>query len=113
MEGEENKESQEYQSNGQGKQTKQIRTLRIIIKGKVQGVGFRFFLRQKALLLGINGYAMNKNDGSLEVIAQSRDNNALKKFVLECKRGPMLAVIEDVVVEEINETRGYEGFNIR
>ena len=90
-----------------------MKTLRIVISGRVQGVGFRYFLRQKAQLLGITGYAENKPDNTLEVVAQSENEEQLKEFIKECRRGPILAVVDKVSVSEVNSDRNYSFFDIR
>ncbi|MEM2121931.1 MAG: acylphosphatase [Candidatus Woesearchaeota archaeon] len=90
-----------------------MKTLRIIIKGRVQGVGFRFFARQKAQLYGIKGFARNLSDGSLEIIAQSSDDKKLESFLKECKRGPLLASVEDFKFEEIVPDKEYSFFDIK
>ncbi len=90
-----------------------MRTLKIIITGRVQGVGFRFFLRQKAQLLDIKGYARNNSNGSLEVVAQSDNKDNLKNFLKECNRGPILASVSNVDISEEEDERTYPSFDIR
>ena len=91
----------------------QTKTLYILIKGSVQGVGFRFFLIQKAQQLGITGYARNLSNGNLEVIAQSKSGESLNNFIEQCKRGPLLAKIESVDVRTIETQQNYDFFDIR
>ena len=90
-----------------------MRTLKIIITGRVQGVGFRFFLRQKAQLLDIKGYARNNSNGSLEVVAQSDNKDNLKNFLKECNRGPILASVSNVDISEEEDERAYTFFDIK
>ncbi len=90
-----------------------MKTVRIIIEGRVQGVGFRLFLRQKAQLLNIKGYAENAPNGAVEVIAQSDNEKDLSQFIKECWRGPILARINNVKVSEISMDRNYDFFDVR
>jgi acylphosphatase len=46
--------------------------LRAVVHGYVQGVGFRFFARREALMLGLRGYTRNLPDGSVEVVAEGQ-----------------------------------------
>ncbi len=85
----------------------------IFVSGRVQGVGFRFFLRRKAQLLGIRGFVENLPNGTVHVIAQSDDEKALDKFVSECWRGPFMARVKDVKVSKNQmENNTYDGFQI-
>ena len=57
------------------------------IEGRVQGVGFRWFAKQRAQQKGISGWAMNKPDGSVEVAAIGGEEE-LKRFRIELQTGP-------------------------
>ena len=52
----------------------------MIVKGKVQGVGFRAFTQQKAAQYELSGYVMNHMDGSVEIEAQGEDSH-LNRFI--------------------------------
>ncbi|QPB42436.1 acylphosphatase [Rodentibacter haemolyticus] len=69
------------------------------IYGRVQGVGFRYFTWKEAEKLGIKGSVRNRNDGSVEVIAQGDEVqiNALAQWL---KTGPKTAKVERVIVNE-------------
>ncbi|PIO03350.1 acylphosphatase [Candidatus Woesearchaeota archaeon CG08_land_8_20_14_0_20_47_9] len=67
--------------------------VRLVITGKVQGVGFREFARQRADCLSIKGYVRNRRDGSLEILALG-DEKAVNSFIKECRRGPLMTHIE-------------------
>ncbi|MGB9748465.1 MAG: acylphosphatase [Candidatus Woesearchaeota archaeon] len=90
-----------------------MKTVKITISGRVQGVGFRLFARQKAQMHGIKGVARNLSNGTLEIVAQSSDEKNLELFIKECKRGPLFAYVEDFRVEEINPEKEYSFFDIR
>lgn len=69
----------------------------ILVQGKVQGVFFRGFVQQQARLLGVNGYAKNLPDGSVEVVAQG-SKGAVAELISKCHEGPPGATIQDVRV---------------
>jgi tRNA pseudouridine55 synthase len=65
------------------------------VYGKVQGVGYRYFVREKAQILDLFGYVKNLEDGTVEVLAQGREEN-LQKLIEELKKGPYLAKVEKI-----------------
>jgi acylphosphatase len=73
---------------------------RYFVSGIVQGVGFRYFVRQVAGRLGIAGYAKNLRDGRVEVyaIASAETLDALRG---ELKRGPRGAMVSGVAEEDV------------
>lgn len=60
----------------------------IRVEGRVQGVGFRHFVRSQALALGLRGYVRNRVDGSVEAIAEG-PAAALEAFLTQVRRGPL------------------------
>jgi len=70
-----------------------IKLLSIKIYGKVQGVSFRYYAREQARLLGINGYIRNEKDGSVTIEAEGKEN-VLEQFLEWCKKGPETAHVE-------------------
>lgn len=97
-----------------GQQTGIAQTLaryHLWVRGRVQGVGFRFFALQQAERWGVAGWARNLPDGRVEIIAEG-DSRALDEFVGSVRRGPAGAGVEDVRVER--EVPGQmHGFQIR
>ena len=71
----------------------------ITISGKVQGVFFRAFIKEKADDLDITGFAKNESDGIVYVEAEGEEE-LLKTFVAWCKQGPRLAHVSDCIVRE-------------
>ncbi len=69
--------------------------IQIQIFGRVQGVGFRYYTRQKANELGLTGYVKNKSDGSVFIEAEG-DEAALNEFILWCHTGPSWARVQEV-----------------
>lgn len=87
-----------------------IRSVSIIVRGKVQGVFFRQSTKDAAKKLGISGTVKNNSDGTVYIVAEG-EMNQLEKFISWCKTGPPRA---DVVGVEVNEMPPltFSGFNI-
>ena len=66
-----------------------------LVKGRVQGVGFRFFVEQEASQLGLRGYVRNLYDGSVEVYAIGTES-ALQRLRLQLELGPPASRVEQV-----------------
>ncbi|MGT2930268.1 acylphosphatase [Streptococcus dentasini] len=66
-----------------------MKKVRMIASGRVQGVGFRYSTFNLAKEIGdIYGRVWNKDDGTVEILAQSNDNAKLAKFIQEIRKGP-------------------------
>ncbi|MBV9296725.1 MAG: acylphosphatase [Acidobacteriaceae bacterium] len=87
------------------------RAKRWFIAGSVQGVGFRFFVQQKAQELGLSGYARNLSDGRVEVYAVGPVER-LSDLAAALHRGPRMAEVR--TVEERDEAvEKTSGFGVR
>jgi len=87
-------------------------TLRLIIRGRVQGVGFRFFTEAAAVREGIRGWVRNVPDGRVEISAEG-DADALDRFERSLRHGPPHARVERVEVDDMIPTGRETGFNIK
>jgi acylphosphatase len=76
------------------------RTVNILISGRVQGVYFRRFTKNKAQDLGIKGTIRNRADGRVEIIAQA-EADILEPFIQWCHKGPITARVDLVELCEI------------
>jgi len=87
-------------------------SLHVIISGRVQGVGFRFFTRDKAIPLGITGYVKNLPDGTVEVYAEGEEKD-IAQFFQEIKKGPSFGFVTEARPEwnDISEKK-YSSFSI-
>jgi acylphosphatase len=88
-----------------------VASYRFVVQGRVQGVGYRYFVLQQAEALGINGYARNCPDGTVEVVAEAPDE-ALRDFEGRLREGPAFARVEGLQRAAI-APRGDQGFHIR
>ncbi len=70
---------------------------KILISGDVQGVFFRFFVRDKAEVLGLNGFVKNRGDKKVEVVVEGHELK-IKKLIEECRVGPKGASVENIEV---------------
>ena len=82
------------------------------IYGKVQGVGYRYFTEKIAKKLNIFGYVKNLEGGTVEVVAQGKEED-LQKFIEQLKIGPFLAKVEKIDIIFKKPTDIYLYFEIR
>ena len=83
----------------------------VLIGGRVQGVGYRYFVMREAAALGVSGFARNLPDGTVEVIAEAADD-VLELFEDRLRQGPSFASVKTLDRSEV-ATRGDHGFHIR
>ncbi len=74
--------------------------VRFLVSGRVQGVGFRWFVARQARELGLTGHARNLDDGSVEVVIGSDDEAVVTEFEATLRRGPAHARVEAVQRQE-------------
>jgi acylphosphatase len=84
---------------------------RFVVRGRVQGVGFRWFVEHEAHMLGVAGWVRNNSDGSVEVLAiGSRDQ--LSGLRSRLRQGPRAARVDDVEESESKPIDGLTTFRI-
>ncbi|GCE03630.1 acylphosphatase [Dictyobacter aurantiacus] len=83
-----------------------------VVVGLVQGVGFRYFVVEKALPLGLHGYVRNDSSGDVEVVAQGT-RPALERLLALLRQGPSAAQVQDVRVTWREPTEHINGFHVR
>jgi acylphosphatase len=90
-----------------------MKTRQIRVQGRVQGVGFRYALRDEAQRLGVSGWVRNCTDGSVEALLQG-EARAVEALVHWARRGPRTARVETFVETEpvAQFDRSYRGFEI-
>ncbi|KAJ7976921.1 Acylphosphatase [Quillaja saponaria] len=82
-------------------------TVRVVIKGRVQGVFYRNWTVENATQLGLKGWVRNRRDGSVEALL-SGDANAVKDMEQRCRRGPPEAMVTGLEVFPSNDDPGTE-----
>lgn len=74
-------------------------TRRYIVSGRVQGVGFRWFVDREARIIGLVGWVRNNPDGNVEVLASGTEDQ-LAKLKMKLKQGPRASRVDQVVEED-------------
>lgn len=88
-----------------------IKHYNISIKGRVQGVGFRYHTKKKAFELGIKGFVKNKVDRSVYIEAEAEEDKLLL-FINWCEKGPDWAYVETIHHSQ-SPVQNYSTFDIR
>jgi acylphosphatase len=86
--------------------------LHLLIKGRVQGVGYRYYAQHSAAALGITGYVRNQPDGAVEIVAEG-DEEALNELVNVLRKGPSFAFVEDVEVRKMPAEGTFTHFGVK
>jgi acylphosphatase len=89
-----------------------IQELHAYVHGWVQGVGFRYYVIEQALALGLRGYARNLRDGSVEVLAQG-PRPALERLLSLLRQGSPAAEVREVRTVWGQPTEHLSGFHVR
>ena len=77
-----------------------MKTIRhYVITGRVQGVGFRFYMQRKARELGVTGWVRNRRDGAVEAVVQG-EADAVEAMTAWARRGPPSAVVAEVSITD-------------
>jgi len=90
---------------------KSIQARRYVVRGRVQGVGFRWFVEREAHILGIAGWVRNNSDGSVEVLAQGTDDQ-LSGLRSRLRQGPRAARVDGVEEVEAKPLTNISSFRI-
>ncbi len=89
-----------------------IEARRFVVRGHVQGVGFRWFVEREACLLQITGWVRNNADSTVEVLAQgTRDQ--LAGLYSRLREGPRASRVDNVDVSDVEPTPGLTSFQVR
>jgi acylphosphatase len=84
-------------------------TRRLVILGRVQGVGYRDALCAEARRLGVRGWVRNRRDGSVEALAQG-EAPAVEALARWATQGPPLARVVEVRSEDLGQAAALQGF---
>jgi acylphosphatase len=88
-----------------------VAAFRFRVRGRVQGVGYRYFVLREAEQRNLTGFTRNVADGSVEVVAEGSDE-VLRDLLARLRDGPAFSRVESVEAEEV-APRGDLGFQIR
>jgi acylphosphatase len=84
----------------------------IIVSGMVQGVGFRYYVYNRALRLGLSGYVGNLYDGNVEIEVEG-ERSLIEELIKEVKIGPRAAHVTDVRIDWKKPEHHFHEFTIR
>lgn len=85
--------------------------VRLVITGRVQGVGYRDFVRTEALARNLSGWVRNRRDGSVEAIVKG-ETESVEEMIAACWRGPRASKVIDVQIEAADTGEPVTGFSI-
>ena len=85
--------------------------LHALVDGQVQGVGFRYFVKNAADALSLTGWVRNKWDGRVEVLAEG-PRDALEQLLQKLRRGPSSAFVSDIKLDWSPASGAYSRFNV-
>jgi len=88
-----------------------VEACRLVVRGRVQGVGFRWFVEREAHILGIAGWVRNHADGSVEVLAQGT-RHQISGLHSRLRAGPRAARVDAVEESEARPVAGLTSFRI-
>jgi acylphosphatase len=86
--------------------------LEAFVQGRVQGVGFRWWVRNQAARLNLQGWVANEPSGNVRVVAEG-DSSAVDQLAAQLRDGPSGAVVERVDTTFGTPTGEFKGFDIR
>ena len=89
-----------------------VHARRFLVRGRVQGVGFRWFVEREAFILQVAGWVRNNPDGSVEVLAQGT-REQLAGLHSRLREGPRAARVAEVEVSEAQPVAGLASFQIQ
>lgn len=84
----------------------------ITVKGRVQGVGYRYYTVQQAQLLGVKGYIRNQADNSVVIVAQA-DEEVIQTFIDYLYIGPTRARVDYISKIKIDYSSDFDNFSIK
>jgi acylphosphatase len=79
----------------------------LIIRGRVQGIGFRWWATRKAQQLGLDGWVRNRSDGNVEILVIGAEIS-MREFAAACHHGPAGAVVQAVDQTEAEDDGSQE-----
>lgn len=84
----------------------------IVVRGLVQGVGFRYFVFRHASRLNLRGYVQNLYNGDVEIEVEG-DRSLIEELINNVKVGPRAAHVADLRIEWKEPNQNFHGFEIR
>ena len=89
----------------------EVMEIHVIVKGHVQGVGFRFYAERAAVKSGLTGWVKNLSNGDVETVAQG-SKQSLDSYIDWLKQGPSTARVIDISIQWREITQFYNSFSL-
>lgn len=89
-----------------------IKTYKVLLSGRVQGVGFRYFTESVAGKYSVKGYVKNTPERKVEILCQGEEEEVLT-FIDEVGKGPAFSVITGILKQEVTDNKVYNTFEIK
>ena len=89
-----------------------LKALHIVLIGRVQGVGFRYFVRQKAIDLKLKGWVRNKPDGSVEIEVEGH-SDLIAVFIDMINIGNSMSRVDRIFKSELPDLQGFDSFFVK
>lgn len=90
----------------------EMKRLRARVSGRVQGVGFRYYVLENAQQMGLKGWVRNRRDGSVELLAEG-SQFVLENLIKAVWQGPRSSAVQDVITDWETPTGEFSRFRIR
>lgn len=90
----------------------ELTRLHAVVEGRVQGVGFRYFVLETAEILGVTGWVRNRWDDTVEVTAEGPRAD-LERLLQALQRGPRAAYVSQVLQEWLPATGEFSSFTLK
>lgn len=84
----------------------------ILITGRVQGVGFRYYVQKKANEMGVKGWVKNTVDGNVLIVAQC-DESVLNTFIDYLYIGPQLSRVDQISKHKMDSLSDFNNFSVK
>lgn len=88
-----------------------MNTVRLIISGSVQGIGYRQWMKHEAQKVHITGWVKNRTDGSVEAVVSGDDQN-IDTLITVSRQGPLLSHVIDVTVVPYTKKETFSSFSV-
>ncbi len=89
-----------------------MKRTRLIVSGRVQGVGFRWAAQKAARQLGVQGYVRNLPNGDVEIVAEG-DNTAVDRMITWARKGPAWSRVDNLQLDDLPGPAEYAEFGVR
>lgn len=89
-----------------------METRRCVVRGRVQGVGFRWFVTRNARALGVRGTVRNRPDGAVEAVLQADEPEPVVSLIERLRSGPPAARVDDLDCAPIEDGSRFDRFEV-